>query len=100
MANTKRYRPDGPWSVEDEIPGPGVVATIQVADLIERFTSRRYVNGAYKVTFRRLHAGYDVPPAALPRAKSFYGETAWNDSRRYAEDELLKIRMKIRMAGW
>lgn len=86
MANTKRYRPDGPWSIDKvyDAADVNVTAIIEVSDLVERYTSRRYVNGAWRVRFEG---------EAHPRAKSFYGETAWSDAARYADDEIHKLRM-------
>jgi hypothetical protein len=50
----------------------------------------RYIPDFYKV---------EVPGK---RAKYFKGETAWSDSRRYADDERFDIRMKAPFVshGW
>ena len=76
-----RYSTPGPWYQIDRavIRDCGrelVVATIEAGDLVDTRTGVSYEDGARKV---RSHI-QQIP------GKTFRGESAWSDARRYADD--------------
>ena len=62
-------------------------ARIEFCDAIEVATGTHWSNGAYRVAIES-----DSKPK--PRNKTFIGETAWMDARRYAEDMQLDLRLR------
>ena len=91
MANTQRYKPAPPWSVDSQYEVEGILITTESADLKERHTGRLVmVEGARRVTFQAV-SGDAVWPEPKPRAKSFYGESAWSDAQRFVRDEALRV---------
>jgi hypothetical protein len=72
-----RYKAQGPWSVDKDL-GWGVI--IESADALDTRTGIVYGEGAMRVRVN----------GKAPRGKGgtvpFYGETAWSDAQRLAED--------------
>lgn len=82
-----RYRiTERPWMVEVE----GARYNVEVTDCVDTRTGTVYADGAYRVTDARTgKAAKKGKGGTVP----FYGETAWNDARRLADDlEILERR--------
>lgn len=84
--NPERYAIHGHWCEVASWVGHVVLpdgnddraeVVVKVADLLEKRSGHVWSNGAYKVQLT------NVPGM---RSKTFYGESAWSDAARYAED--------------
>jgi hypothetical protein len=80
---SRRYEVTGPWSIETINHYAGASVTTEIADLRDKRNGQVYRQGAYRVRVR-CHPVL----SGQPRTKSFYGETAWSDAARYADDAL------------
>jgi hypothetical protein len=87
---SKRYTATGPWDVEadvqiDDYDGEqaGRVVT-KSGPLRDDRTGTVYAEGAWNVTVDG--------PKGHPRSKTFDGESAWSNARRYADDAAYWIR--------
>ena len=94
MRASKRYEIVGSWATvsatvarpwRGEEQGLEVRITREVADIRDTQDGHVYDDGSYRVTGRHLGGG------SYLRSKTFYGETAWSDSRRLAEDTVNQV---------
>lgn len=100
---SKRYAPSGDFreverrTLRDFHGNISATAVVLQADALDKRTGTIYNGGCEKVVITTsLEA---QPGRPKPRGKTFFGEMAWADSRRHAEDaiqDLMLIQDSVR----
>jgi len=90
MPNYKRYEVASPWRAVDEMDvghgcGDPRAVVVEIADLRDKQTGDVWRQGAYRVR-----------PVMRPGFKPavYFGETAWSDAQRKADDETFAQRRR------
>jgi hypothetical protein len=91
---SRRYEVITEWQTSDRYvfdteDGP-VVLYRQYADIRDRKNNDVYSQGAFRVL-----AKYQETGKSHTRARTFYGELAWNSSHRLYDDILVKVRFGL-----
>lgn len=83
-----RYAPTGSWhtafhmSFTNDDDSTSSV-TVEIADCRDQRGGRTYTDGTFRVTLRNITG---------MRSKTYYGESAWSNAQRLANDALTRMR--------
>lgn len=80
-----RYQATGSSRLTRTIEVEGATITEEVMDCRDTRNGTVYTDGCHKVYVTTPSAKHSRKPGT-PRSKTFYGESAWSNAARYAED--------------